>query len=732
MLRQSRLLGSDGSSLRRSGLPTHKQLQLRAVLAAGKDKLKRSRHKNTKRLCTAAVLAARAVGTPDTPAPSRSPSAELGGAGLAADARFDFAVEGLFHMEVFVTFSGGMARKAAALTCASQHFTHKRLRLEQLSRHCRIYPDLASQKELDLVAAEYDARAYVLGWTHQSLLESRLKVLKRLGLRLAEDATKSACLREALAGEAKKHQAIHEKTVKAEGLAGRAKQLEKHIKELEKRKPQQQQQQLTEPSPATQKAVQAGLKARSREFRQDPWGSLSPIHVVPAGAEAASGKEQARPAGDQPSFTSKRPAVDSLGLEAAGQELSSCRVELAASRAEEKRLADQHLMYLQEAVQAVEGVLVHWADDNLPALPAQTQAGPNTAKAEFNSNCMTYDNAAATEHIFIRADGPEISMVQAKVQENAAAFVHGHNWPKGASEMAKAHIPMKLKMANRAFQRLILDEDSQVIHFKCRFLPPAQQKPGSGWGHAPSGPTSTPSHPPAAHDAADGAHRQSKAASSEPKTGHRPSQLADAEPSDLATGPAAQVASSTDGQSGDTLSPNLDSEAGAAPSAGAAHAASMTGLGDIVVGDGRALLAMIACLDAYLTHPATLRPLNTPARPDRHFMPGEAYDDNVPVRLKFVPAKGTQDPAVCVLGMGGKHVVQARQIDGRYKTFHLDDRQLGAWQHCCDAFLQREAGWHSVSPPGPSSLSQPAWRFRLPTLPGTGLLRATLHRIRGH
>ena len=55
-------------------------------------------------------------------------------------------------------------------------------------------------------------------------------VLKRLGLRLAEDATKSACLREALAGEAKKHQAIHEKTVKAEGLAGRAKQLEKHIK----------------------------------------------------------------------------------------------------------------------------------------------------------------------------------------------------------------------------------------------------------------------------------------------------------------------------------------------------------------------------------------------------------------------------------------------------------------------------------------------------------------------
>lgn len=49
--------------------------------------------------------------------------------------------------------------------------------------------------------------------------------------------------------------------------------------ELEKRKPQQQQQQLTEPSPATQKAVQAGLKARSREFRQDPWGSLSPIHV---------------------------------------------------------------------------------------------------------------------------------------------------------------------------------------------------------------------------------------------------------------------------------------------------------------------------------------------------------------------------------------------------------------------------------------------------------------------
>ena len=122
MLRQSRLLGSDGSSLRRSGLPTHKQLQIRAVLAAGKDKLKRSRHKNTKRLCTAAVLAARAVGTPDTPAPSRSPSAELGGAGLAADARFDFAVEGLFHMEVFVTFSGRPCFcPATLLSCSSKH-----------------------------------------------------------------------------------------------------------------------------------------------------------------------------------------------------------------------------------------------------------------------------------------------------------------------------------------------------------------------------------------------------------------------------------------------------------------------------------------------------------------------------------------------------------------------------------------------------------------------------------
>ena len=35
------------------------------------------------------------------------------------------------------------------------------------------------------------------------------------------------------------------------------------------------------------------------------------------------------------------------------------------------------VLVLQEAVQAVEGVLVHWADDNLPALPAQVMAAPS-------------------------------------------------------------------------------------------------------------------------------------------------------------------------------------------------------------------------------------------------------------------------------------------------------------------------------------------------------------------
>ncbi len=55
---------------------------------------------------------------------------------------------------------------------------------------------------------------------------------------------------------------------------------------------------------------------------------------------------------------------------------------------------------------------------------------------------------------------------------------------------------------------------------------------------------------------------------------------------------------------------------------------------------------MITCLDAYLTHPSTMRPLNGAARSDRHFMPSEAYSEHVPVRLKFVPAKGTREPAI--------------------------------------------------------------------------------------
>lgn len=57
---------------------------------------------------------------------------------------------------------------------------------------------------------------------------------------------------------------------------------------------------------------------------------------------------------------------------------------------------------------------------------------------------------------------------------------------------------------------------------------------------------------------------------------------------------------------------------------------------------------MITSLDAYLTSPFTFRPLNKAARPDKHFLPSDVYKEAVPVRLKFVPAKGTKEPAISV------------------------------------------------------------------------------------
>ena len=53
-------------------------------------------------------------------------------------------------------------------------------------------------------------------------------------------------------------------------------------------------------------------------------------------------------------------------------------------------------------------------------------------------------------------------------------------------------------------------------------------------------------------------------------------------------------------------------------------------------------------------------------------------------------------------------------------------RQLGAWQHCCDAFLQRQvgSGWQPVQPAGRVSQHKLPWHSRLPSLPGRRILRS--------
>lgn len=79
------------------------------------------------------------------------------------------------------------------------------------------------------VVAEFDAREYAPGWSYQSFLERRLKVLKKLGLKLSEDAAKAVGLPEAMVWEANRHLEFYQKKVQAEDLEGRMEKLEKRI-----------------------------------------------------------------------------------------------------------------------------------------------------------------------------------------------------------------------------------------------------------------------------------------------------------------------------------------------------------------------------------------------------------------------------------------------------------------------------------------------------------------------
>ncbi len=79
------------------------------------------------------------------------------------------------------------------------------------------------------VAAEYDVRARNGAWTHQSFLRNRMLVLKKLALKLSEDAAKSASLLAALVWEADNHLKVHQKQVQASDLSGRLDQLEDRI-----------------------------------------------------------------------------------------------------------------------------------------------------------------------------------------------------------------------------------------------------------------------------------------------------------------------------------------------------------------------------------------------------------------------------------------------------------------------------------------------------------------------
>ena len=79
------------------------------------------------------------------------------------------------------------------------------------------------------MVAEYDAREHAPGWTYKRFLHARLAVLKKLGLKMAGEAAKSAGLLESLVWEAERHLAVHQKQVTRDDLGGRMEKLEKRI-----------------------------------------------------------------------------------------------------------------------------------------------------------------------------------------------------------------------------------------------------------------------------------------------------------------------------------------------------------------------------------------------------------------------------------------------------------------------------------------------------------------------
>ena len=79
------------------------------------------------------------------------------------------------------------------------------------------------------MVAEFDAREYASGWTYQRFLKARLAVLKKLGLKFAGEAAKSAGLLESLVWEAERHLMVHQKQVTTDDLGGRMEKLEKRI-----------------------------------------------------------------------------------------------------------------------------------------------------------------------------------------------------------------------------------------------------------------------------------------------------------------------------------------------------------------------------------------------------------------------------------------------------------------------------------------------------------------------
>ena len=79
------------------------------------------------------------------------------------------------------------------------------------------------------MAAEFDARRRNESLTYQGFLRTRLAALKKLALKLSEDAAKSACLLEAFVWEADKHLKVHRKRAAANDLSARLEQLERRM-----------------------------------------------------------------------------------------------------------------------------------------------------------------------------------------------------------------------------------------------------------------------------------------------------------------------------------------------------------------------------------------------------------------------------------------------------------------------------------------------------------------------